>query len=139
MQVNTSTLNLKEESLIGLENERNKLNDELIQTKFTFSRDLSLINASLEKAELRFRSLEKKSLVEVDQARQRNKSLEKEIILLKKALKEEQLFFIKELAKSQNTIASLNEKVGTLSGKLFEISKQLSKTSKKLIQIEKKK
>ncbi|OZA07251.1 MAG: hypothetical protein B7X97_09615, partial [Methylotenera sp. 17-45-7] len=86
----------------------------------------------------RFRSLENKSLLEVDQARQLIKRLEKEIISLRKITKDDQSSHTKDQIKNQNIIAALNERVGTLNGKLIEISKQLSKTSRKLAQAEKK-
>lgn len=136
--VNTNTLAMQDKSLKSLEIERNNLSIALNQEKITFSADLGLINSSLQKAEDRFRNLEKKSLLEVDQARQQIKRLEKEILLLRKITKDEQSSFIKEQTKSQNIIAALNERVGTLNGKLIEISTQLSKTSIKLAQAEKK-
>lgn len=136
--VNTNTLAIQEKTLKSLKIERDNLSTALSEEKATFSRDLNLINASLQKAEERFRSLENKSLLEVDQARQLIKRLEKEIISLRKITKDEQSSYIKDQIKNQNIIAALNEKVGTLNGKLIEISKQLSKTSRKLAQAEKK-
>jgi hypothetical protein len=136
--VNTNTLAMQEKTLKSLKIERDNLSTLLSEEKATFSRDLNLINASLQKAEDRFRSLENKSLLEVDQARQLIKCLEKEIISLRKITKDDQSSYFKDLIKNQNTIATLNEKVGTLNGKLIEISKQLSKTSRKLAQAEKK-
>lgn len=136
--VNTNTLAMQEKTLKLLKIERDNLSTALSEEKATFSRDLNLINVSLQKAEDRFRSLENKSLLEVDQARQLIKRLEKEIISLRKITKDEQSWYIKDQIKNQNIIAALNEKVGTLNGKLIEISKQLSKTSRKLAQVEKK-
>jgi len=136
--VNTNTLAIQEKTLKSLKIERDNLSTALSEEKATFSRDLNLINASSQKAEERFRSLENKSLLEVDQARQLIKRLEKEIISLRKITKDEQSSYIKDQIKNQNIIAALNEKVGTLNGKLIEISKQLSKTSRKLAQAEKK-
>jgi len=136
--VNTNTLAMQEKMLKSLENERGNLSDALDQSKATFSKDLNLINVSLQKAEDRYRGLEKKSLLEVDQARQQIKHLEKEILSIRKIAKDEQLSFFKDHTRNQNTIATLNERVGTLNGKLIEVTKQLSKTTKKLTQVEKK-
>jgi len=136
--VNTNTLAMQEKALKSLRIECDNLSTALSDEKATFSRDLNLINASLQKAEDRFRSLENKSLLEVDQARQLIKRLEKEIISLRKITKDDQSSHTKDQIKNQNIIAALNERVGTLNGKLIEISKQLSKTSRKLAQAEKK-
>ncbi len=129
---------MQEKALKSLRIECDNLSTALSDEKATFSRDLNLINASLQKAEDRFRSLENKSLLEVDQARQLIKRLEKEIISLRKITKDDQSSHTKDQIKNQNIIAALNERVGTLNGKLIEISKQLSKTSRKLAQAEKK-
>ncbi len=120
--VNTNTLAMQEKALKSLRIECDNLSTALSDEKATFSRDLNLINASLQKAEDRFRSLENKSLLEVDQARQLIKRLEKEIISLRKITKDDQSSHTKDQIKNQNIIAALNERVGTLNGK-FESTK----------------
>jgi hypothetical protein len=104
----------------------------------SFSKDLEGVNLSLYKAEERYVALEKKSLLEVDRARQQIKSLEKEMLTLRQTGKKEQSSYINELDKKMNAIAVLNNKVGMLNGKLIEIAKQNKKITAKLALAEKK-
>lgn len=136
--VDTSTLVAQEKSLKSLQNERDSLSASLVNTKSSFSKDLEVINASLHKAEDRYRSLEKKTLLEVDHARQQVLKLEKEVLILRKVIKDEQAIYLKDLTLKQNLIANLNERLGNASGKLSEVNRQFRSTSSKLISIQKK-
>lgn len=138
LQVNTTALVHQEKSLTELKIERDNFQQLLIDTKLSFSKDLEGVNLSLYKAEERYVALEKKSLLEVDRARQQIKSLEKEMLTLRQTGKKEQSSYINELDKKMNVIAVLNNKVGMLNGKLIEIAKQNKKITAKLALAEKK-
>jgi hypothetical protein len=138
LQVNTTALVHQEKSLTELKIERDNFQQLLIDTKLSFSKDLEGDNLSLYKAEERYVALEKKSLLEVDRARQQIKSLEKEMLALRQTGKKEQSSYINELDKKMNVIAVLNNKVGMLNGKLIEIAKQNKKITAKLALAEKK-
>lgn len=138
LQVNTTALVHQEKSLTELKIERDIFQQLLIDTKLSFSKDLEGVNLSLYKAEERYVALEKKSLLEVDRARQQIKSLEKEMLTLRQTGKKEQSSYINELDKKMNVIAVLNNKVGMLNGKLIEIAKQNKKITAKLALAEKK-
>lgn len=138
LQVNTTALVHQEKSLTELKIERDNFQQLLIDTKLSFSKDLEGVNLSLYKAEERYVALEKKSLLEVDRARQQIKSLEKEMLALRQTGKKEQSSYINELDKKMNVIAVLNNKVGMLNGKLIEIAKQNKKITAKLALAEKK-
>lgn len=138
LQVNTTALVHQEKSLTELKIERDNFQQLLIDSKLSFSKDLEGVNLSLYKAEERYVALEKKSLLEVDRARQQIKSLEKEMLTLRQTGKKEQSSYINELDKKMNVIAVLNNKVGMLNGKLIEIAKQNKKITAKLALAEKK-
>jgi len=138
LQVNTTALVHQEKSLTELKIERDNFQQLLIDSKLSFSKDLEGVNLSLYKAEERYVALEKKSLLEVDRARQQIKSLEKEMLTLRQTGKKEQSSYINELDKKMNAIAVLNNKVGMLNGKLIEIAKQNKKITAKLALAEKK-
>jgi hypothetical protein len=138
LQINTTALAHREKSLTELKIERNSFQQLLIDTKSSFSKDLVAMNLSLSKAEERYVALEKKSLLEVDRARQQIKSLEKEILVIRQMGKKEQYSYINELDKKMHIIAALNNKVGTLNGKLIEIAKQNKKITAKLALTERK-
>ncbi|MDP3211603.1 DNA-binding protein [Methylotenera sp.] len=138
LQVNTTTLTHQEKSLREHKIERDNFQQLLIDAKSSFSKDLIAVNLSLFKAEERYVALEKKSLLEIDRARQQIKSLEKEIHVLRQIGKKEQSSYINELDKKMHIIAALNNKVGTLHGKLIEVTKQNKKITAKLALNEKK-
>jgi hypothetical protein len=138
LQVNTTALVHQEKSLTELKIERDNFQQLLIDTKLSFSKDLEGVNLSLYKAVERYVALEKKSLLEVDRARQQIKSLEKEMLALRQTGEMEQSSYINELDKKMNVIAVLNNKVGMLNGKLIEIAKQNKKITAKLALAEKK-
>lgn len=138
LQVNTTALVHQEKSLTELKIERDNFQQLLIDSKLSFSKDLEGVNLSLYKAEERYVALEKKSLLEVDRARQQIKSLEKEMLTLRQTGKKEQSSYINELDKKMNVIAVLNNKAGMLNGKLIEIAKQNKKITAKLALAEKK-
>jgi hypothetical protein len=138
LQVNTTALVHQEKSLTELKIERDNFQQLLIDSKLSFSKDLEGVNLSLYKAEERYVALEKKSLLEVDRARQQIKSLEKEMLALRQTGEMEQSSYINELDKKMNVIAVLNNKVGMLNGKLIEIAKQNKKITAKLALAEKK-
>ncbi len=73
----TSTLAAQEKMLKTLLNERDNLARSLEDVRSTFSQDLDKLNASLGKAKTQYRSLEKKSLLEIDRERQNIIKLEK--------------------------------------------------------------
>lgn len=138
LQVNTTALVHQEKSLTELKIERDNFQQLLIDSKLSFSKDLEGVNLSLYKAEERYVALEKKSLLEVDRARQQIKSLEKEMLTLRQTGKKEQSSYINEFDKKMNVIAVLNNKAGMLNGKLIEIAKQNKKITAKLALAEKK-
>ncbi len=129
---NTQALAASEKSLISLENDKRELLEKISTLKLSFSMDLDLINKSLQKAEIRYESLERKTLIETDQSRQQLKKLTKEIQLSHKTnIKIEQLHK-KDLSKYQSIINNLHETHGLIKGKLV-VEKQLHEASKKLL------
>ncbi|MDI1309266.1 MAG: DNA-binding protein [Methylotenera sp.] len=133
LRSNTDTLASKEKALKSLKNEKNDYRKQIEVLKSSFSKDLAVINASLQKTEFRYESLERRSLIEIDQTRQLIKKLEKELQNSRKSNFSLEHAHKKELAKIQNTINDLRETNGLTKGKLVEVEKQLMNTRKKLV------
>lgn len=136
--VDINTLATQEKTLKTLLNERESLVRSLEDTRKTFSQDLDKLYASLGKAEAQYRSLEKKSLLEIDKEHQNVIKLEKLYSKLVETSRSDQKRYQKDIEILQNTISELREKLGTLNGKLFEVSGQQKETANKLKQAEKK-
>lgn len=128
----------KENAFKALETDRDNLNNIVNDLKASFSRDLSVINLTLNKAEERYRELEKKSLIEIDQSRLQIRKLEKEISDLRVKSKTDQTLFLRDYMKLQKSIAELNQQIGSSSGIISELKKQLRLHEKKLAATEKK-
>ena len=116
LRLNTETLAMKEKSLKSLEIDKSNLIKQLDETKESFSRDLVIINESLHIAELRFTSLEKKSLLELDAYRQQIKVSEKSIKQLEKVRKSDQAIYLREIERKQAQLLSCIEKLGKSHG-----------------------
>lgn len=136
--VDVSAFVALEKSLKTLQNERDQLERSLETARQGFSSDLDKVHIALAKAEERYRSLEAKSLLEVDRERQRALKLEKDLIQLGGALREQQRQYLKELAAIQKVNSDLKEKLGMLSGQLAQVKEQQKQTVKKLDRTEKK-
>lgn len=136
--VDASALVAFEKSLKTLQNERDQLERSLETARQGFSSDLDKVHIALAKAEERYRSLEARSLLEVDRERQRALKLEKDLIQLGGALREQQRQYLKELAAIQKVNSDLKEKLGMLSGQLAQVKEQQKQTVKKLDRTEKK-
>jgi len=136
--VDINTLATQEKTLKTLLNERENLGRSLEDTRKTFSQDLDKLHASLGKAEAQYRSLEKKSLLEIEKERQNVIKLEKLHSKLVETSRSDQRRYQKDIEILQNTISELREKLGTSNGKLFEVSGQQREAANKLKQAEKK-
>lgn len=132
LRLNTDTLATKENSLKTLENDKSVLFKQLDEIKQSFSKDLVFINESLRISELRFTSLEKKSLLELDSNRQQIKKLEKYIRELEKIMKQGQALHSKEIDRKQNQLSSYIGKLGKSYG-LIEGLKVVNKSLNKKI------
>lgn len=128
----TSTLVAQVKTLKTLQNERDNLERSLEVARTGFSCDLEKLNVSLTKAEERYRTLEAKSLLEVDRARQQASKLEKELIKLRETTRSDHVSHQKELSSLQNTITEQREKIGMLNGQLSMIVSQHKDTTKQL-------
>lgn len=136
--VDINTLATQEKALKTLLNERDNLARSLEDTRKTFSQDLDKLNASLGRAEAQYRSLEKKSLLEIEKERQNVIKLEKVQSKLGETYRSDQERYQKDIALLQNTISDLREKLGSLNGKLSEVTGQQKETANRLKQTEKK-
>lgn len=116
LRFNTETLAIKEKLLKSLEIDKSILIRQLDETKQSFSRDLVIINESLHIAELRFTSLEKKSLLELDVYRQQIKMSEKSIKQLEIYRRNDQTMYLKEIERKQTQLLSYIEKLGKSHG-----------------------
>ena len=85
MRLIISTITAQEKSLKTLQNERDNLEHSLDSARVNFSRDLEKLNASLIMAEERYQSLEAKSLIEVESARQYASKLERDLNKLRES------------------------------------------------------
>ena len=85
---------------------------------------------SLHKAKTRYDSLERKSLLELDQARQHIKKSEKALRISLNANSNLEHTYKKEIFKLQNNINQLREANSLSKGKLLEIQKQLINAKK---------
>lgn len=132
LSVNTKALTVQENAFKTLQNERDNLERLLEAARAGFSCDLDKLNASLIKAEERYRTLEAKSLLEVDRTRQNASKLEKELNKHRESTKSDQASYQKELSSFQNIITEQREKIGMLSGQLSMIVSQQKDTTKQL-------
>lgn len=103
-----------------------------------FSQDLDKLSVSLGKAEDQYRSLEKKSLLEIEKERQNVIKLGNANSKLRDALTSNQEKHHKDMAICQHTISDLREKMGMLNGKVIEITGQQKETAARLKLAEKK-
>ena len=132
IRLNTDTLAMKEKSLKSIENEKSDLFKQIELIKSSFSKDLEVISLSLHKAETRYDALERKSLLELDQARQQIKNSEKSLRSSLSAKTNLEQTHKKEIFKLQTNINQLRDTNSLNKGKLMEIQKQLI-NAKKLI------
>lgn len=135
----TSALAAQEKALKTLQNERDHLERSLESSRADFSRDFEKLNTSLIMAEERYQSLEAKSLLEVDRARQHASKLEKELNKLRETSRSDNLSHKKELSSIQNIVTEQREKIGMLNGQLSititqykDATKQIRLTERKL-------
>jgi chromosome segregation ATPase len=128
----------QEKALNTLLYERDNLSRLLEETRDRFSLDIGRLSDSLTKAENQYRSLEAKSLLELDKERQNFKKLERVTDKLRESSKLDQEKLQKEIAALQNTISDLKEKTGMLNGKIVEMTAQQKENNAKLKQVEKK-
>lgn len=136
--VDISTLTTQEKTLKTLLIERDNLAKTLEDVRNRFSQDLGKLSASLGKAEEQYRSLERKSLLEIEKERQNVLKLEKANSKLREASMSDQERLHKDITSYQNTISDLREKTGMLNGKIIEITGQHKETAAKLKLAEKK-
>lgn len=136
--VDISTIATQEKTLKTLLNERDNISRSLEDTRKTFSQDLDKLNASLGKAEEQYRSLERKSLLEIEKERQNVIKLEKVHSKLRETSRSDQEKYQKDVVLLQNTVSDLREKLGLLNGKLSEITGKQKETATRLKQTEKK-
>lgn len=135
----TSAMAAQEKSLKTLQNERDHLERLLEGSRADFSRDLEKLNISLIMAEERYQSLEAKSLLEVDRARQHASKLDKELNKLRETSRSDHVSHQKELSSIQNIVTEQREKIGMLNGQLSititqykDATKQIRLTERKL-------
>lgn len=130
--IDVSTLSALEKTLKTLLDERDTIERALQDARKAFSNDLDKLNASLGKAEEQYRSLEKKSLLEMEKERQSVIKSENVISTLRDLSIADQEKHQREVALLQNTISDLRENVGLLNGKLSEVTGQLREAAIKL-------
>ncbi|MDO8926527.1 MAG: DNA-binding protein [Sideroxyarcus sp.] len=128
----------QEKALKALIAERDSLSRTLEETRSRFSEDLGRLSDSLLRTENQYRSLEKKSLLELDRERQNVIKLENVTAKLRESSKTDQDRCRKDISLLQDTISNLKEKLGALNGKISEITGQQKEISAKLKQTEKK-
>lgn len=136
--VDVNALATQEKALKTVLNERDNLSRSLDETRSRFSHDLGRLSDSLTKAENQFRSLETKSLLELDKERQNVIKMEKVAAKLRESSKLDQERHQRDISVLQTIISDLKEKTGTLNGKIIEITAQQKETTTKLKQTEKK-
>lgn len=133
-----SALAWHEKTLKTFPNDRDQLERTLDLARQGFSNDLDKINATLSKADERYRALEAKLLVEVDRERQRTLQIQKNLKQAEDAVEVERERHHKSVAALNKTNAALHEKLGVTQGHLSQLSIQLKQASKKLSIVEKK-
>ena len=125
LAVNTNTLDLQKNSFNALKNDYDQLLNQITSIKASFSCDLDIYRETIEKAEIRYNALEKKSLLEIDNSRQLKTRLQKDL----KALENKKNLEIKVLhSNHENTkkkYDALEQRFRSLEGKYTEVSKQL--------------
>lgn len=123
-------------SLETLQIERDELRKDQEQCRKDLSKDIQTLNKALEKAEVRYRDLEARSLLEVDRERQRLAKAEIEIANLKKQHRLEIEIDRKEISKLHTAAIRAGEQLGKLRGRLQTLTAQnrmLLKENKRVV------
>ncbi len=136
--VDITTLARLEKTLKTLQEQREHLERSLEAARQGFSADLDKVNVSLAKAEDRYKALEARSLLNVDQERLRAKALEKEILKLRTVIKDQAELHGKQLTSSQKATSNLRERLGIANGQAHELRQQQRSMTKKIASLEKK-
>lgn len=136
LAVDTQISNSLKESLKSLQNEKLSLEGALGDVRFNFSKEVDKLHSSLQLSEQRYRSLESKTLLDVDRERVRSSKCLDEIAQLKKELKYEQGASKKLLVKHQQSMGDLKEHIALIKGQLKESQRQYLFCSSKLRKLE---
>jgi chromosome segregation ATPase len=132
LRSNSQILADKEKSLKTLKNDNNALIRQIDDLKHSFSKDLQLVNSSLQKAEYRYLSLEKNALLEIDSYRQQIKKIERSVALLERDAKKDKNNNLKLIDRKQSQITSYSEKLGRCLGQLIALRSENRMLLKKL-------
>ena len=134
--VDTQISNNLKESLKSLQNEKLVLEAALGDVRANFSKEVDKLHSSLQLSEQRYRSLESKTLLDVDRERVRSSKCLDEIAQLKKELKYEQATSTNMLVKHQKSVSGLKENIALMKGQLKESQRQSLLSANKLKQLE---
>ncbi len=136
LAVDAQVSNTQKESLKSLQNEKSALEAALGDVRVNFSKEVDKLHSSLQLSEQRYRSLESKTLLDVDRERVKSSKYLEEIAVLKKELKYEQVASKSLLVKHQKSVSDLKENIALMKGQLKESQRQSLLSTNKLKQLE---
>lgn len=116
--VDTQILANQNKTLLELKNDKVKLEADLKNSQKAFSDEVNKMHESLKLSDERYRTLEAKTLIELDRERQRSAKIEADLKQTINAASKAHSSYNAQATKSQKLINELRENIGLLKGQL---------------------
>lgn len=116
--LDSQSLQHQNATIHSLQQDRKNLESQLKTLQDDFSREASKLHESLKITEYRFRSLETRTMLDVEREREKSRTLEQQLKATNKAHTKAQASAQRQADKNQLLISKLREDIGVLKGQL---------------------